>query len=464
MLFSSLTFLFYFLPLTVILYYILPFRFWRNLILLAASLLFYSWGEPKMVFLMVIEVMLTYLLTLFMDRMKKGNRWVFIIAVTLNVMVLLCYKYTNFFVTVINDVFHKELELLDVSLPVGISFYTFQLISYIADVYQDKSKVQKNPLNLLLYVSMFPQLIAGPIVRYQSIEEEITGRKESVEKFSNGLRRFILGLGKKVLLANSLAVVSDYVFTEVPFEEYSSALCWLGAIAYTLQIYFDFSGYSDMAIGLGSMFGFTFPENFNYPYISASVTDFWRRWHMSLGQWFRDYVYIPLGGNRVSKLRWFFNIFTVWLLTGFWHGAAYNFILWGLYFGIILVIEKLLLSKVLKYAYGIRNIYTLLLIIIGWVIFNCSGVEQIRLFLSAMFSSVPRFTLEWIDSLGYAYLIVYFIIGIILCTPVLKYVFDFMNKIFITGIVYDAVLVVILAACVMFLINNTYNPFLYFRF
>ena len=259
-------------------------------------------------------------------------------------------------------------------------------------------------------------------------------------------------------------MVSDYVFKELPVNEYTSTLCWLGAIAYTLQIYFDFSGYSDMAIGLGKMFGFTYPENFNYPYIASSITDFWRRWHMSLSSWFRDYVYIPLGGNRVPKWRWFLNIFIVWLLTGFWHGASYNFILWGLYFGVILVIEKLFLLKVLKYAYVIRNIYSLLLIIIGWVIFNCSGVEQIRLFLSAMFSSLPHFSIEFMNELNYAYLIIYFILGILFCTPVMKYVTEWMNKIAITGVIYDAALVLILAVCVMFLINNSYNPFLYFRF
>jgi len=464
MLFSSLTFLFYFLPLTIICYFILPFRIWRNLILLAASLLFYSWGEPRMVILMVVEVLLTYGLTLFMDKSQKGKKLLLILTVELDLLILICYKYTNFFVVLINDIFHTSIETLEISLPVGISFYTFQMISYVVDVYRNKAKVQKNPLNLLLYVSMFPQLIAGPIVRYESIEKEIEERKETFEGFANGLRRFITGLGKKIIFANSFAVVSDYVFKELPVNEYTSTLCWLGAIAYTLQIYFDFSGYSDMAIGLGKMFGFTYPENFNYPYIASSITDFWRRWHMSLSSWFRDYVYIPLGGNRVPKWRWFLNIFIVWLLTGFWHGASYNFILWGLYFGVILVIEKLFLLKVLKYAYVIRNIYSLLLIIIGWVIFNCSGVEQIRLFLSAMFSSLPHFSIEFMNELNYAYLIIYFILGILFCTPLMKYVTEWMNKIAITGVIYDAALVLILAVCVMFLINNSYNPFLYFRF
>ncbi len=464
MLFSSLTFLFYFLPLTAVCYYILPFRLWRNLILLVASLLFYSWGEPKLIFLLVFEVLFDYVMTLLMDRSKKGRKLLMILTVEIDILLLVCYKYTNFFVTLLNDVFHTSIETLEISLPVGISFYTFQMISYVVDVYRKKAKVQKNPLNLLLYVSMFPQLIAGPIVRYETIEEEIEKRKESFEKFANGLRRFILGLGKKIIFANSFAVVSDHIFREVPMNEYTSTLCWLGAISYTLQIYFDFSGYSDMAIGLGSMFGFTYPENFNYPYIASSITDFWRRWHVSLGSWFRDYVYIPLGGNRVAKWRWFLNIFIVWLLTGFWHGASYNFILWGLYFGVILVIEKLFLLKVLKRAYVLRNIYSLLLIVIGWVIFNCSSIEQIRLFLSAMFSGIPRFSIEMMNELNYAYLIIYYLAGIILCTPLLKIVFDWMNKNVVTGIVYDALLVGILAVCVMFLINNSYNPFLYFRF
>ena len=464
MLFSSLTFLFYFMPLTVLLYYVLPFRMWRNGILLVASMLFYSWGEPKLIILMLVEVLLTYVLTLFMDKTEKEKKWIFILTVSLNLTVLICYKYTNFFVTILNDILNVNLPLLEVSLPVGISFYTFQLISYVVDVYRNDSKVQKNPFNLLLYVSMFPQLIAGPIVRYQSIEEEIGNRKESFEDFAEGLRRFIIGLMKKVIFANNFAIVADYVFVSLETTAYTSTICWLGAVSYTLQIYFDFSGYSDMAIGLGRMFGFHYPENFNYPYMATSITDFWRRWHISLGQWFRDYVYIPLGGNRVSRKRWFFNIFVVWFLTGFWHGAAYNFILWGLYFGCLLVLEKLFLLKYLKKSYVLRNIYTLLAVIIGWVIFNCSSLTQIRLFITAMFSSLPEISISFMDSYNYAYLIIYYIVGILLCSSLVKQVIDHLNRWFVSGIVYDVCLFIILAVCVMFLINNSYNPFLYFRF
>ena len=335
MLFTSISFLYYFLPLVLIIYFIVPKKF-KNLVLLIFSLLFYFYGEPKYILLMLFEILVSFIGAILIDKYKDKS--ILILTLFIHIILLIIFKYTDFFITNINNIFNTNFKLLNIALPIGISFYTFQIISYLIDVYKGKVKVQKNIIKLATYVSLFPQLIAGPIVRYEVIANELDNRKHSFEDFAIGVRRFTIGLAKKVLIANILGELCTK-FNLV--EERSIILYWLFAISYMLQIYFDFSAYSDMAIGLGRIFGIHFPENFNYPYISKSITEFWRRWHISLSTWFRDYIYIPLGGNRVSKIKFLRNILIVWLLTGLWHGASWNFIIWGLSFGILLIIEKL---------------------------------------------------------------------------------------------------------------------------
>ena len=329
MVFSSITFLFYFLPIVILVYYLVPRKF-KNIILLIASLIFYFYGEPKYTLLMIFSIICTYLLGLLMVKYKKYSKIFLVSSILINVGILVYFKYINFIIQNINLWLTNKIDFIYVALPIGISFYTFQMISYTVDVYRGQAKVQKNILKLAMYISLFPQLIAGPIVRYSSVEDQLENRKHTFEKFSLGVRRFIIGLGKKVLIANVLGELTSIFLSS---NEMSVLYYWLYGISAMLQIYFDFSGYSDMAIGLGKMFGFEFLENFNYPYIATSITDFWRRWHISLSSWFRDYIYIPLGGNRVSKSKWIRNILIVWILTGLWHGAAWNFIFWGLFFG-----------------------------------------------------------------------------------------------------------------------------------
>ena len=346
MLFSSITFLFAFLALVLILYFIVPCRL-KNPVLLIFSLVFYAWGEAVYIVLMLASILVAYITGIFADRKrenvsKHGPFLAMLFAIIWNIGLLFFFKYTDFFISNANSMFGFNIKLLGLTLPIGISFYSFQTLSYVIDVYRGEVKAQKNIITLATYVSLFPQLIAGPIVRYQTIENQLNYRKESLGQFADGVKRFAIGLGKKVILANNIG----FLFSEIsgtPQSELSVTASWIGILAYTFQIYFDFSGYSDMAIGLGKMFGFDFLENFNYPYISKSITDFWRRWHMSLSSWFRDYVYIPLGGNRKGKARQCFNIMVVWFLTGFWHGANWNFMIWGVYFGIILLVEKLFL-------------------------------------------------------------------------------------------------------------------------
>ena len=356
MVFSSLTFLFYFLPIVLIIYYIVPKKF-RNVVLFISSLLFYFYGEPKFGILMIISIFLTYVHGILMDKYPQHKKKFLISSIIISVGLLIIFKYTDFIISNINMISKGNIEMLNLRLPIGISFYTFQMISYIIDVYKGEAKVQKSFLKLATYVALFPQLIAGPIVRYTTIEKEIDDREYNFKNFSNGVRRFIIGLSKKILIANVLA---DAINSFNASSEKTILFYWIYAIATTLQIYFDFSGYSDMAIGLGKMLGFSFPENFNYPYISSSVTEFWRRWHITLSTWFKDYVYIPLGGNRVGKIKWLRNILIVWFLTGLWHGAAWNFILWGVLYGILLIIEKLGLLKILnKIPKAISRIYVL---------------------------------------------------------------------------------------------------------
>lgn len=461
MVFSSLTFIFYFLPIVLILYYIVPNKF-KNIILFLSSLAFYFFAEPKFGILMIVSILSTYIHGILMDKHKEHKKIIMISSIIISLSFLVFFKYTDFIIENVNMLFNGEFDLLNLALPIGISFYTFKMISYIVDVYKNKVKPQKSFLKLATYVSLFPQLMAGPIVRYSTIEKELDDREYTFSKFSNGVRRFIIGLSKKVLIAD---VLGDLISSFNMASEKTVLFYWIYAVAITLQIYFDFSGYSDMAIGLGKMFGFNFPENFNYPYISRSVTDFWRRWHITLGTWFRDYVYIPLGGNRKGLAIQIRNILIVWFLTGAWHGASWNFILWGVYFGIILILEKLFLLKFLeKLPKIIRHIYSIVVILISWVIFAFEDLSKVMEYIKAMFIN----TNLW-DSEAFYYLQNYgFIIciGVICSIPVwkkLKEKIDSKNSKtleVITSFGYVAILVLSTAS----LVTNSFNPFLYFRF
>lgn len=467
MLFSSIPFLYYFLPCVILLYLIAP-RFLKNTVLLLSSLVFYAWGEPRYVIWMILSISLGYIFGLLIERFreKRGIAKLFMILSVISSLAVLGYfKYADFFILNINAVTGLSIPLLKITLPVGISFYTFQILSYTVDVYRGDVAAQKNPIDLATYVALFPQLIAGPIVRYSDIAQQLKNRNHSFEKISAGMSRFIIGLSKKILIANMLGELCD-VFKAS--NDKSVLFFWLYAIAYTLHIYFDFSGYSDMAIGLGKIFGFDFLENFNYPYISGSVTEFWRRWHMSLGSWFRDYVYIPLGGNRVSQARHLFNIFVVWMLTGMWHGAAWNFIVWGLYFAIILMIEKLFLLKYLKKSKVLNHIYVLLLIIISFVIFDAASMKDALSYIGAMFGAgdYPFISTEFVYYLR-SYGVV-LLIGIIGSTPLPKLVTKKIDESRVGGkimtILAPVALCVLLAVCTACLVDGSYNPFLYFRF
>ena len=462
MLFSSITFLYYFLPIVLVLYVVVPKQF-KNFILFLASLVFYAWGEPKYVFLMLLSVGIGYLAGMLMEKLPKKP--VMIVLVSLCLAFLIYFKYTNFFIENINAFLKDDIPALNVIMPIGISFYTFQIISYILDVYYGKVEKQKNILHLATYIAMFPQLIAGPIVRYSDINEQLGKRSYSSEKIADGIRRFVLGLSKKVLIANQLGELCQ-VFQNA--QEKTVAFYWLYAVSAALHIYFDFSGYSDMAIGLGKLFGFDFIENFNYPYMSKSITEFWRRWHMSLGTWFRDYVYIPLGGNRCGFKRQIFNICVVWFLTGFWHGAQWNFIIWGVYFAILLIVEKVWLYNKLKNSVVFSRIYTLFFILISFVIFNMSSVGEIGLYLKNMFflgesRMIGAEFLYYLKSYGWILLI-----AIIGATNLPKRAYGKCRKISATDrclvIIEPLVLVALLLLCTAYLVDGSFNPFLYFRF
>jgi len=470
MVFSSPEFLYYFLPAVLGLYFIAPFKF-KNIILLTASLFFYFYGEQELVLIMVLSALSGWIHGLWIGKMRSSGRGRYakiplVSAVVVNLAFLVYYKYTDFFIRNINQLLGTNIKLLRIALPIGISFYTFQILSYVFDVYKGQAEVQKNPINILTYVTLFPQLIAGPIVRYTTVEKELTFREHSFENFGLGVRRFVTGLAKKVLLANTLAEVVK-IFT---YSENKSVLFyWFSAIAFMLQIYFDFSGYSDMAIGMGKMLGFQFLENFNYPYISKSITEFWRRWHISLGSWFRDYVYIPLGGNRVSKPRWIFNIFLVWFLTGFWHGAEWNFIIWGLYFAVLLLLEKITLRKLLeKCPDPVRLTYTLFLVCIGFVIFNADNmgdaVENLKGMLGLLdvpFSN-PE-TMFYIRDYGFVA-----IIGAIGATPLAAAFFRKLRQnqkaAKLINMLEIPAMVFLLLLATGYMVDGSFNPFIYFRF
>lgn len=463
MLFTSISFLYYFLPIVIILYFIVPKKF-KNFILFVSSIFFYFCGEPIYTFLMIGEIFIAYVGARYLEKHRKKSILVSLLAIYIGALGL--FKYSDFTINNINQIFGSKIPLLKLALPIGISFYTFQIISYVVDVYRGKVKAQKSFLKLATYVSLFPQLIAGPIVRYETIEKELDNRTSNFENFAYGVRRFVIGLGKKVLIANMLGELCDVFSTT---NEKSVLFYWIFAISYSLQIYFDFSAYSDMAIGLGRMFGFHFLENFNYPYISKSITEFWRRWHMSLSSWFRDYVYIPLGGNRKETIILVRNIFIVWALTGIWHGANWTFVIWGLMYGIMLIIEKLLLTKHLEKMPSIlQRIYVLFTVMISFIIFNANSIGEawnniIGLFGANGESLINASTVYYLKS----YLVV-LVIAIIGSTPLLKNIIEKLktktnaNKIInlLEPIAMASILIIVTA----YLVDNSYNPFLYFRF
>ncbi len=468
MVFSSIVFLFTFLPITLILYYTSP-RKMKNIVLLLISLIFYAWGEPVYVFLMMFTTVFDYLIGLLINKYRRNkikSKRIFIFAVLVNLGILGFFKYYGFVIENINSVFSLNIGYNQLPLPIGISFYTFQTLSYVIDVYLDKVKVQKSLISFGLYVTMFPQLVAGPIVRYTDIDYQLKHRTHSMNKFGEGVDRFIQGLSKKVLLANNIGMIFTSI-QQYDASEISVLTAWLAIAAYTLQLYFDFSGYSDMAIGLGKMLGFDFIENFNYPYISKSVTEFWRRWHISLGSWFREYVYIPLGGNRCSTIFQLRNLCIVWFLTGLWHGADWNFILWGLYYGLILIIEKFLLKDILERMPSlIQHIYTMVLVMIGWTFFGIESIQKSLEYIKVMFFLNGN---KIIDSTFIYYLhtnLILLIILILCSTPIVNKVF---KKIIKNGRMEGVTLAVtvqfvLLFLSIAYLVNETYNPFLYFRF
>ena len=458
MVFSSILFIFRFLPIAMGIYFLTPKKL-KNLSLLILSLIFYSWGEPRYFLLMIASIFVDYFISINIEKNNKNKKikiLLLAISIIFNVGILFFFKYINFFIENINSIFNMSLNNVKITLPLGISFYTFQTMSYTIDVFLGKVKAEKNIINFGAFVCLFPQLIAGPIVKYIDISKELKNRDINLDEIQEGLRLFILGLGSKVLIANNIGSLWNEVET-MGFNNISTILAWMGIIAFSLQIYFDFNGYSLMAIGLGKILGFNFPNNFNYPYESRSITEFWRRWHITLGQWFKQYVYIPLGGNRLGRARTYFNLFIVWFLTGFWHGASYNFILWGLYFFILICIEKNGLLNLLNKHKLISHIYTIFFILVGWVLFAVIDLNQIINFFKKMF--IFNAGNEWIYYLR-NYIITY-TIAIIFSTSFLKKIY---NKFVKNNIVDTIILITIFLLSIAYLVDSSYNPFLYFRF
>ncbi|MBQ7202401.1 MAG: MBOAT family protein [Eubacterium sp.] len=473
MLFSSTVFLYAFLPAVVFVYYVFlrKSRILQNIFLMFASLFFYAWGEPKFVLVMILSIIANWIFGLFVEKEKtKGKttyaKAIIVLTVVFNISILFVFKYLSFSVNNINSIFSTNISIKNIALPIGISFFTFQAMSYVIDVYRGKGTVQNSIINVGLYISFFPQLIAGPIVRYETIADQILNRKETIEDFFSGFTRFVFGLSKKVLLANSFGIIADRAFNCIIDGDKLSALgAWLGAICYTLQIFYDFSGYSDMAIGLGKMFGFHFLENFEYPYVSTSITEFWRRWHISLGTWFRDYVYIPLGGSRVKKPRMVFNLFVVWLLTGIWHGANWTFIVWGLMYFVLLTTEKLTgFYKIDKrYIKPLFWLYSMFFVVIGWVIFRSDSISLAINYIGAMFGNkVPFSNALFVDD--FKQILLYMVVGIIFSFPISKWV----KKKHIQNVFYDSLYVIIVVllfvASIASIVSSSYNPFIYFNF
>ncbi len=470
MVFSSLEFLLLYLTVTLLLYYIVPIRA-RNIILLAVSLVFYGWGEPVYMFLMVFTIIVDYVFGLLVEKNqqkqnKKGAKLCLILAVVINLAILGFFKYYDFFVTNLRLIPGLSgLPLLGLELPIGISFYTFQALSYVIDVYRLDTGAQHNIAAFGAYVTLYPQLIAGPIVRYKDVDDQLICRQHSIPLFAEGTRTFIAGMCKKVLLANTAGQLWEY-FRDIPADERTVVGAWMGMICYSFQIYFDFSGYSDMAIGLGKMIGFRFLENFNYPYISKSITEFWRRWHISLGTWFREYVYIPLGGNRTSKLVNIRNIFVVWFLTGFWHGASWNYILWGLYYFALLMIEKLFLLKLLKRAPAVvSRIYTLFFVLFGWLLFVFEDLLAGMEYLGNMFGMGTGGFASSLDVYNLVRNLVFFAVLVIASTPLPKKLYYKLTDRSATARGIAAVgTAAATLVCIAYLVDSSYNPFLYFRF
>ena len=467
MLFSSIPFLYYFLPLVLAVYFLVP-RGAKNAVLFASSLLFYAWGEPRFCVFMLLSIAQGYVFGRLIEknrRRTKRSKLFLTASVCLSLGLLGYCKYADFFISGLNAVTGASIKLLHVALPIGISFYTFQILSYVVDVYRGSVPAQKSFLKLGTYIAMFPQLIAGPIVRYAEIAPQLDSRQTTLEDVSSGACRFVIGLSKKVLLAN---VLYELITAFQQSRDLSVLYFWLYAVSFALQLYFDFSGYSDMAIGLGRIFGFRFQENFNYPYISGSITEFWRRWHISLGSWFRDYVYIPLGGNRVSKAKWLRNILVVWMLTGLWHGASWNFVLWGLGFAVLLVAEKLVYGRLLQRTHVLKHVYTLLLVTLSFVLFNADSVSEAVSQLGAMFGSggLPLVSTEGVYYLkSYAGTFLFAAIG---ATPLVSNAISRFGKTRFGAqaltVLQPLVMLALLAACTAFLVDGSFNPFLYFRF
>ena len=461
MLFSSIPFLYYFLPAVLLCYFLVP-RCLKNSVLLIFSLIFYGWGEPKLLALMVVTISVFYVCGLAIERAREAEwkKFWMVLSVGIGIGLLAIYKYADFFIGTFNAAAGLSLPLLKIALPVGISFYTFQCLSYTVDVYRGEVPAQRNPVSFGAYVTMFPQLIAGPIVRYSDIARELNNRTHSWEEATLGIRRFLVGLSKKVILADNFALLAA-IFRDS--NEKSVLFYWMYAIAFMLNIYFDFSGYSDMAIGLGRIFGFHFMENFDYPYLSRSITEFWRRWHRSLGQWFRDYVYIPLGGNRVSKGRWVCNILVVWMLTGLWHGAAWNFVLWGLLYAVMLLLEKWV-PGLQKLPTVLRRAYTLLVVMLGFVLFNAESIAQAGSDILGLFGlgGVPLVTAESVYYLkSYGLL---FVLGFVGATHLVRDTAMKIANTKIGAVLEPAVLIVLLLVCTGYLVDGSFSPFLYFRF
>ena len=455
MLFSSLLFIFIFFPAFLLLYYIVPFKL-KNYILLIFSLIFYAWGEPKYILLLLFVTLLNYISGLIINKNNKIKKPTMVVCIVLNILLLSFFKYTNFIIDNLNHL-GAHFNIVNIALPLGISFYIFQTMSYTIDLYRGKIKVEKNFFNFLTYVSMFPQLVAGPIVRYEDVAKELKERKIDFDSFVDGIFIFLTGLFYKVLIANNVGYLHSLIVGNI--QEASLLTAWLGVVAYTLQIYFDFNGYSTMAIGMGRMLGFNYPKNFNYPYIATSITDFWRRWHITLSSWFRDYVYIPLGGNRVKKIRFLINLLIVWMLTGLWHGASWNFIIWGLYFGILLIIEKLFMSKVLeKLPKVLRHVYALFFILIGWLIFFSDDMSLLTKYIPKIFANPNIIDTEFIFYIK-NYMI-FLVSGIVLSIPLIEKIKETKITKALTVVIY----IFLFILCICQLSGDSYNPFLYFRF
>lgn len=466
MLFSSMTFIYVFLPIVCGLYLITK-KELHNPILLIASIIFYAWGEPRYLAIMLLVILINYLGAILIEKYPHKKRFTLILAIIANLAFLIYFKYFNFLLENINALFHTNIDFIKVIMPIGISFYTFQAMSYLIDVFRGECKAQKDIYKLALYITLFPQLIAGPIVKYHDVADQIEDREVNFEKVDIGVKRFIIGLSKKVLLANTMGAIADKIFTQ-PADTFSPLVAWMGSLAYSLQLFYDFSGYSDMAIGLGLIFGFQFLENFNYPYISKSITEFWRRWHISLSTWFKQYLYIPLGGNRISKNRTYINLGIVFLLTGLWHGASWNFIFWGLWNGFFIILEKMTgwdKDSEKPAINFIKHLYTIFVFVIGWVLFRADNLSYALTYLKNMFGLVKVHDIAYnLNYYGDSIEILTFIIAIICAMPVfLKILYIRQERKILRSIVNIWLLVLFILSSAA-IAASTYNPFIYFRF